>query len=60
MFLRGNNVPDRDGSFGDESRKDGDVFHIEVFNSDGTSAGTATGKTEAEVVASAQALLDEA
>jgi hypothetical protein len=57
-LLRGQPIPDVDGfAFGDEARKDGDVFDLDVIReSDGASVGTARGTTAAEVIERAQAI----
>jgi len=54
--LRGTPVPDAEGFvFGDDIGKNGDIFDVDVIREDdGASAGTARGKTSAEVVAHAQ------
>ena len=56
--LRGQPIPDIDGFvFGDETRKDGDSFDLDVVReSDGLSVPTARGTTVAEVVQQAQAI----
>jgi hypothetical protein len=57
-YLRGQPVPDSQGLiFGDEVRRNGDVFDIDVIReSDGASVGTARGNATNEVIGSAQAI----